>query len=80
VAVASGVPTDATIDQMIIWAVTGDQHSYGKAVYGGNIDISSGEPHIIWQPLDFSAEKVSIFSPSVALSINAEGQVFASLV
>jgi hypothetical protein len=50
VAVASGVPGDASIDQMIIWAVS-DQYSYdqkGKAVYGGSIDISSGEPHILW--------------------------------
>jgi hypothetical protein len=82
VAVASGVPGDASIDQMIIWAVS-DQFSYdqkGKAVYGGSIDISSGEPHILWQPLDFYADKVSLFSPSTALSLNSQGQVFASIL
>lgn len=81
VAVASGVPTDATLDQMIIWGVSDQQYDEdgkGFAVYAGNIDISSGEPHIIWQPLGLNAEKVSLFSPSLALSINSYGQVFAS--
>jgi hypothetical protein len=75
VAVASGLPTDASIDQMIIWGVS-DNYSVdlkGNEVLGGNIDISSGEPHIIWQPLDFYAEKVSLFSPSMALSLNTHG-------
>jgi hypothetical protein len=82
VAVASGLPSDASIDQMIIWAVS-DQFSEedkGFAVYGGTIDISTGEPHVIWQPLYFTAEKVSLFSPSVAISLNSQGKVFATVI
>ncbi len=75
IAVANGVPGEASIDQMIIWAIS-DQYSEeakGYAVYGGSIDLSTGMPTVLWTSLEFYADKVSLLSPSVALSLNSLG-------